>query len=175
MDLSPDMTQEKLEKTVKRKFQYIDKRLLSGKSAEAIEESGNQQAIDILQSSRDSRDQIADWISHGQFENAYGALKKLGHSMRQAMQLTRAKEVSAKKIKNAMDSARIANDTYFELIKKRGDTNAGRKTIVMIEQAHEARTKADELQNNNDFQKATEYYLASTKLLKNAVATLRDM
>ena len=174
-NIPPDMTPEKLEKTVKLRFKYVDKRLLSGKSAKEIEESGNQQAIDILRHSRGSRDKIADWIIQGRYEDAYIALQELGRSMKEAMRLSRARELGAKKIKNDLDSARIENDTYFELIKKRADDDVVGELAELIEQARDARVKADELKKNNDFQGATEYFLTSTRLLKKATSSLRDI
>ena len=173
-DIPPEMTAEKLEKAVKRRFKYIDKRLLSGKPAKSIEESGNQPAIDILQRSREQRDKIAGWIAQERFEDAYVALQELGRSMKEAIQLSRARELDLKKIKNDMDSARITNDAYLELVKKRGATGAGGEVAALVEQAHEARAKADELQKNGDYAGATGYFLTSTRLLMKAALSLRD-
>ena len=173
-DAVPDMTPEKLEKVVKRQFKYIDKRLLSGKSANKIEESGNQQAIDILQRSRESRDEIAGWIAQGRFGDAYKALQEISRSMKRAIQLSRAKERSAKKLKDEMDSARVANDAYFELVRKRGIADIGGEAADFISRAREARKKADDLRDSSDYKGATEHLSISTRLLKKATSLFRD-
>ena len=174
-ELPPGMTPEKLEKTVKRRFDYIDKRLLAGKSAKSIEESGNQRALEILQQSRKNRDEIAAWIDKGNFESAYWALQDLARSIKEALQLSRAKQRDAKKLKDDMDSARIANDAYFELVRKRGIADAGGEVAALVEQARKIRAEADNLRNNNDYAGATERFLDSTGLLKKAASLFRSM
>jgi len=79
----PDMTPEKLEKEVQRRFKYIEQRLLSGRSARTIEESGNARAMEILRRSKERMGTISQWISEGRLEDAYLALRELGRSMRQ--------------------------------------------------------------------------------------------
>ena len=170
----PAMTPEKLEKVVKRQFKYIDKRLLSGKSAKVIEESGNQQAIDILQRSRESRDEIAGWIAQGRLQDAYTALQEISRSMKKAMRLSRARERSAKKLKDDMDSARVANDAYFELVRKRGVADIGGEAADFVNRAREARNKADDLRDKRDYKGAAEYFSISTRLLKKAASLFRD-
>ncbi len=172
--LPPGMTPEKLERSVKRRFDYIDKRLLAGKSAKSIEESGNRRALEILSQSRKSRDEIAGWIAQGRFEDAYWALQDLARAMKEALQLSRAKQRDAKKIKDAMDSARVANDAYFELVRKRKIAESGGEAAALVEQARNARAEADELRGSDDHAGATERLLVSTELLKKAVSLFRS-
>ena len=174
-ELPPGMTPEKLEKTVKRRFEYIDKRLLSGKSAQSIEESGNPQAVEILWQSRKSRDEIAGWIAQGEFERAYWGLQELARAMKEALQLSRARQRDAKKLKDDMDSARVVNDAYFELARKRGIAEAGGEVAALVEQARKVRAEADELRSKGDYAGATERFLSSTTLLKKAASLFRSM
>ncbi len=169
----PDMLPEKLEKEVQRRFKYIDQRLLSGRSAKSIEESGNPQALDILRRSRERMSEIAQWISEGKLNEAYGALQEVGRAMREALQLARAKERSAKKLRDEMEEARVVNDAYFERVKKRGALGAKGEVGTLIEQAREIRAKADVLQERGDYQGAKASFERSTQLLKKAVSLFR--
>lgn len=171
--LPKKMTPAKLEKSVHRQLKYIDKRLLAGKSADQILNSGNNKAISILNESKENRDIIAKQIEKGEIEAAYWALKDLGNSLRSAAKLVRAKELSAKKIKNDLDSARIKSDAYEERAKQRSihDGNGGEEAHKLYKRAIEKRKEASLLEKNNKYKDATAVYLSSMELLKKAIAT----
>lgn len=167
---TPEMTQQKLEKTVVRQFDYIDKRLLSGTSAQKIIESRNTEAIEILERARESKDEIAKQIKDGKYKKAIFALRKLNVSINKAIKMSRSKDKSVKKIKDDMESAHIINDTYFARAKKWGidKGDAGEDAQTLIEKAVEKRNQAEQ-----DFKAALEGFHASTELLKKAVAAAR--
>ncbi len=170
----PDMTPEKLEKEVQRRFKYIDQRLLSGRSARAIEESGNARAIEILRRSKERMGEISQWISEGRLEDAYLALRELGRSMREALQLARAKERSEKKVRDGMEEAKVVNDAYFERVKKRGATSAQGEIKDLINRAKKARVRADMERKRGDYVTARVSYEESTRLLKEAISLFRE-
>lgn len=170
----PDMTPERLEKEVQRRFKYIDQRLLSGRSARAIEESGNARAIEILRRSKERMGEISQWISEGRLEDAYLALRELGRSMREALQLARAKERSEKKVRDGMEEAKVVNDAYFERVKKRGATSAQGEIKDLINRAKKARVRADMERKRGDYVTARVSYEESTRLLKEAISLFRE-
>ena len=171
--LPKKMTPAKLVKSVHRQFKYIDKRLLSGKNADQILNSGNDKAISILNESKKARDLIARQIEKGEMEAAYWALKDLGSSLRSAAKLVRAKELSAKKIKNDLDSARIKSDAFEERAKQRSihDGNGGKEAHELYIRAIKKRKEASQLEKNNKYKESTAAYLSSAQLLKKAIAT----
>lgn len=170
--LPKGMTPEKLEKSVNRQLKYIDDRLLSGKSARQIEESGNASAIAILQNSRKERDRIAEQIRQGKLEASYWALQDLGKSLRTAMKMVRAKDIAAKKIKDDMESARIASDAYYNRAKQRkidkGD--GGPEALEFFQRAQKARNEANRLVIAKDYKSAMAVFLDSSRLLQKAIA-----
>jgi len=170
----PGMTPEKLEKEVQRRFDYVDRRLLSGRLAKTIEESDNIQARAILQRSREKMPQISEWIAEGKLQDAYSALQELSRAMRTALQLVRARERGVKKLKDEMDEARIINDAYFERVKKRGAMEAMGEVRALIERAQEVRMEAEKRQGQNDYQEAKNLFDQSTQLLKKAVSLFRS-
>ncbi len=172
-EIPEGMSQTRLEKTVKRRFDYIDKRLLSGKSARTIEESGNRQAIEILNQSRRRRDEIADLIAREEFQEAYRGLQELAHRLKDALQLARARQRGAKKLKDDMESARVVNDAYFELVRKRGISSAADDVGELLRQARQARSNADELLEKSDYDAARKQFVISTDLLKKAASLFR--
>ncbi|GEM_PF-2247275 len=174
--LPKKMTPAKLEKSVHRQLKYIDKRLLAGKSAEQILNSGNDKAISILNESKKTRDLIAKQIEKGEIEAAYWTLKDLGNSLRSAAKLVRAKGLSAKKIKDDLDSARIKSDAYQERAKQRSihDGNGGEDAHKLYKQAIEKRKEASLLEKNKKYKDATAIYLSSMELLKKAIATSKQ-
>jgi len=170
----PDMTPEKLEKEVQRRFKYIEQRLLSGRSARTIEESGNARAMEILRRSKERMGTISQWISEGRLEDAYLALRELGRSMREALQLARAKERSEKKVRDGMEEAKVVNDAYFERVKKRGATSAKGDIKILIDKAKKARARADLERKRGDYVTARVSYEESTRLLKDAISLFRE-
>ena len=171
--LPKKMTPAKLEKSVHRQLKYTDKRLLSGKSADQILNSNNNEAISILEDSKKTRDVIAKQIEKGEFEDAYWALKDLGKLIRSASKLVRAKGVNAKKTKDDLDSARITSDAYEERAKQRSiaDGNGGKEAHELFKQAIEKREEASKLEKEKKYKESTATYLNSTELLKRAIAT----
>ncbi len=171
--LPKKMTPAKLEKSVHRQLKYIDKRLLAGKSADQILNSGNDKAIFILNESKKKRDIIAKQIEEGEMEPAYWALKDLGNELRAASKLVRAKNVSAKKIKDDLDLAKIKSDAYEERAKQRGihDGSGGKEAHDLFEQAEEKRKEARQLEKNKKYKESTSAYLSSTEFIKKAIAT----
>jgi len=170
--LPKKMTPAKLVKSVHRQLKYIDKRLLSGKSANQILNSGNDEAISILNKSKKTRDLIAEQIEKGEMEASYWALKDLSNSLRTASKLVRAKDLTAQKIKHDLDSARIKSDAYEERAKQRGihDGSGGKEAHNLFKQAVEKRKKASQLEKSKKYKKSTTVYLSSTELLKKAIA-----
>jgi len=171
--LPKKMTPAKLVKSVHRQLKYIDKRLLSGKSADQILNSGNDKAISILNESKKTRDLIAEQIEKGEMEASYWALKDLGNELRTASKLVRAKSVAAKKIKDDLDLARIKSDAYEERAKQRGihDGSGGKEAHDLFEQAEEKRKEARQLEKNKKYKESTSAYLSSTEFIKKAIAT----
>ncbi len=171
--LPKKMTPAKLEKSVQRQLKYIDSRLLSGKSADQILNSGNRNAIAILEESRKTRDLIARQIEQGETEAAYWALKDLAGSLRQAAKLVRAKERSAKKIRDDLESARIKSDAFQERARQRSihDGNGGKEAHKLYKQAVAKRKEARRLEEKRRYKEATVVYLNSTELLRKAIAT----
>jgi len=175
--LPKKMTPAKLGKSVHRQLKYIDKRLLAGKSADQILNSGNDKAISILNESKKTRDLIADQIEKGEIEPAYWALKDLGNALRAASKLVRAKSVTAKKIKDDLDLARIKSDAYEERAKQRGihDSNGGNEARELFNQAEEKRKEASKLEKSKKYKEATTAYLSSTENFKKAIATAKRL
>jgi len=175
--LPKKMTPAKLEKSVHRQLKYIDKRLLAGKSADQIQNSGNEKAISILEEGKKKRDLIAELIQKGEIEASYWALKDLGNDLRAASKLVRAKSVTAKKIKDDLDLARIKSDAYEERAKQRGihDSNGGNEARELFNQAEEKRKEAIQLEKSKKYKEATTAYLSSTEFLKKAIATSKRL
>ncbi len=170
--LPKKMTPAKLVKSVHRQLKYIDKRLLSGKSADQILNSGNDKAISILNESKKTRDLIAEQIKKGEMEASYWALKDLSNSLRTASKLVRAKALTAQKIKHDLDSARIKSDAYEERAKQRGirDGSGGKEAHNLFKQAMEKRKEASKLEKSGKHKESTSAYLSSTELLRKAIA-----
>ncbi len=171
--LPKKMTPAKLVKSVHRQLKYIDTRLLSGKSADKILNSGNDKAISILKESKKTRDLIAEQIKKGEMEASYWALKDLGKQISNALKLVRAKSVNAKKIKDDLDGARIISDAYEERARQRGihGDDGSKDALGLYNQAVKKRKEAHKLEREKNYRKATVSYLGSTELLKKAIAT----
>jgi len=173
--LPKGMTPEKLERSVVRMLDYVDTRLLNGKSAKKIEDSENYEAIARLYRCREDRDLIAAWINQGQFEDAYWALKDLNKILKGAMAMSRAQERAAKKAKDKIDAARAISDAYFVRAKQRGihKGNGGKEALELFISAQERRLNAQDLHADKDYQAATAAFERSIKLLKKAIAFSR--
>jgi len=171
--LPKKMTPAKLVKSVHRQLKYIDKRLLSGKSANQILNSNNKEAISILNESKKMRNQIAKQIEQGEMEASYWALKDLSSSLRRASKLVRAKDLSAQKIKHNLDSARIKSDAYEERAKQRSIHNGGggKEAGELFAKALKKREEAQALEKDKKYKASTTAYLSSTEFLKKAIAT----
>ena len=174
MDVSQEMSPEKLEKEVQRRFTYIERRLLSGRSARTIEESGNARAMGILRRSRERMREISRWISEGRLRKAHSELREVGRSLREALQLARARERREKKVRDGMEEARIVSGAYFERVKKRGVTEAKGDVKLLIDKAREARSRADMERRRGDYVSARAFYEESTRLLKRAISLFRE-
>jgi hypothetical protein len=175
--LPKGMTPEKLETSVVRTLNYMDKRLLSGKSAKKIEVSKNREAIARLKDSREERKKIGVWVKQGQFEEAYWALKGLNLVLREAIVMSRAKERAAKKAKDSIDSARGISNAFYSRAKQRGihKGNAGKQALGLLVAAVEKRTKAQALEADKDYDAASTVFQKSTKMLKKAIAIDRKL
>lgn len=171
--LPKGMTPAKLEKSVQRQLDYIDKRLLSGKSADQILSSGNDEAIAIFNESKSKRGLIVEQIKNGEFEASYWALKDLSDSLRSASKLVRANDLNLQKLIHDQESARIESDAYETRAKQRGihDGNGGKDALELFNQAMEKRQEASKLEKNKKFKESTVIYLNSSELLKQAIAT----
>ncbi|MES0328172.1 MAG: hypothetical protein ABUK13_08275 [Gammaproteobacteria bacterium] len=167
---TPEMTQQKLERSVIRQFDYIDKRLLSGTNTQTIIESRNTEAIEILERARASKDEIAKQIKDREYKNAILALRKLNTAINKAIKMSRSEDKAVKKIKDDMETAHIINDSFFARAKKwgidKGDT--GEEAQTLIQKAVKKRSQAEQ-----DFKAALDGFHASTRLLKKAVAAAR--
>ncbi|VAX06274.1 hypothetical protein MNBD_GAMMA26-1005 [hydrothermal vent metagenome] len=174
--LPKGMTPAKLEKSVNKTLSYVDKRLLSGKSAERIEQSGNNEAIALLQGSRKEREKIGELVKQGQFETAYWALKELNKSLKDATQLVRAKDRAAKEAQDNLGSARTISDAYHELATQRGvnKEESGKEAFSFFKQAEETRTKAQSAETDKDYASAITAYTSSIEQLKKAIAIARQ-
>ncbi|HEC15607.1 MAG TPA: hypothetical protein ENI99_03400 [Sedimenticola sp.] len=173
--LPKGMTPEKLERSVNKTLRYIDKRLLSGKSAGKIEASGSAEAVALLRRSREERDKIAEQIDRGQYEEAYWALKELNKSLKKAMRLSRAKERAAREAGNRLESARAISDAYYERARKRGIGRGagGDEAFALYRQAEQRRIQARSLEGDEDPVSAAAAYEGSTELLQKAIALAR--
>ncbi len=174
LGVPPDMTQEKLEKEVPRRFRYIETRLLSGRSAKIIEASGNAQAMEILRHSKGRMPEVEAWISEGRLGEAYVALQEIARSMREALQLARARERGVKKLKDEMEETRVVNQAYFERAMKRGVNSAGGEIRKLMQQAQKARAEAEIMRERLDYKGAKDSFGRSTQLLKKAITLSRE-
>ncbi len=176
-DYLSTMSKEKLERTINRQFQYINKRLLSKKVVGKIENSKNDEAINLLNKARRMRNDIEVQIEAGEYKNAYKSLQKLNNFLSEAMKISRARERATKKILDELEQARIVNDAYFERIRKRFinkiDVNDRIRSLYKNAQTNKA--EADKAKLTNEYRKATIRFQESTELLKKMIVMIRKL
>ncbi|MBW2467263.1 MAG: hypothetical protein JRF02_08185 [Deltaproteobacteria bacterium] len=175
-ELPNGMTEEKLRKSVNRQFNYITKRLLSGKSADKILASNNTTAINILKDAKRSSEDIATLISENKYKEAYFALKDLNNSLKIALKLSRAKDVAHKKSQDEAENARIISDAYLDRAKQHGIDagDGGKKAYKHFTNAINLRNKASILEEKSSFAEAVSLYSQATDELKKAIAVTKD-
>ncbi len=174
-DYSSTMSREKFERIIDRQFQYINKRLLNKKIIGKIENSGNDQAISLLNQAMKMRDEIAEQIEAKRYEGAYESLQKINNFLSEAMKISRSKERAAKKIRDDLDMARIVNEAYFERAQNRviDKLNLNDEAASYYERALGKKIEADNARSGNEFETAIIRFQESTKSLKKMIATIK--
>ena len=173
--LPKGMTPEKLEKSVIRKFAYINKRLLSESSVKKIESSGNAEAVSIVNEALLIRNRVAIQINNKEYETAYFELKELNALMSKALKLSRSGARLAKKIKDEMEHAKVVNDTYIHRAKKRASSIKGNsEASTLYNEAMKKRVAAKRDRGKGKYIVATNSYMESTSLLKKAIRMVKN-
>ena len=170
-DLLPKgMTPQKLVKSVNRKYAYINKRLMSESALKKIKLSGNKEAISLIKEAQLIRDNAGKLIEKKAYKKAYFELKELNAKMSKALKLSRSGARQEKKLKDAMHSAEIINDTYVERAKKRDiSVNSSSEAFAIYKDAIKMRVKASKERKAKRYLAAIESYKNSTNLLKKAI------
>jgi len=173
--LPKGMTPKKLKKSVARQFKYISTRLLAGKSAKKIEQSGNKKAIAILERGRKTIKSIAAQIERGQHEAAYWAMQDLAASLKEAMALSRAKERAAKTIADELETAIAVSDAYLERARQRGidKGNGGLNALDLYRRAEKERADGKEMKAQGNLKCASKAYQLSSAFLMRSISAAR--
>ena len=176
IELPPNATEEDLERAVKQRLYYIDK-LLGGESVRAVEESGNEKALELLEGIRNRRAMIDGLIAQRRFREAFVALHNLHASIMDMLRIAKQEEVERARLIAEVEDAMIMNNALFQkvdrLLQESTEVEDIEKVLRLVETAKSVRAMADANREAEEFQDALDALRTSSKLLKKAIRLLK--